>query len=143
MTFAYSHRPLLQLRQTKFVGEWKYLERALFELPEWRATRSAMELALLFRSLDDSEGISQFMARGISSDVFGNVYQSDGTSTGLPVREVSNKLIHASGIEWDFANPDEPLIVCHAHANQVTRFKWVRATIRINGLAFVCGGLMS
>jgi hypothetical protein len=114
MTFAYSHGPLVEFR-AKAAGGSKYLDRALFELPEERATRSAMELALLFRSLDHSQGISKRLS---PDGWFGDVYDASGNRTDLSLREVTNKIIHAEEIKWDFTNPAAPLIVCHAQANQ-------------------------
>ena len=43
MTFAFSQRPLYQLRVERFHGSWKYFERMCFEIPELRAKRAALE----------------------------------------------------------------------------------------------------
>jgi hypothetical protein len=140
MTFVYSRAALIEFRQKKFDGEWEYLEKAIFELPEQRAIRSVLELALLFRSLDDSYEISRLPSFTFLNH--GELYDADGKSAPLGLRDVANKIIHAKWLEWDFAEPNEPKLVCHAHANQA-RFGWTKAVIIINNFAAICGGLMS
>jgi hypothetical protein len=140
MTFVYSRVALIEFRQKRFEGEWKYLEKAIFDLPEQRAIRSVLELGLLFRSIDDSYQMSS--RPSFASFIFGELYDADGKNTRLRLRDVANKILHAEKLEWDFTEPDEPKLVCHAHVNQA-RFGWTRAVIKISNFAAICGGLMS
>jgi len=134
MAFAYSRIPLAQMRHEKFKGDWKYLDRAIFELPEANANRAVLELAVLLRSVDDDWDLSAQIKRD-----FGTLYGVDGTTSALTLRDVPNKIIHANKLEWATSDPADPRLVCHAHPNQQERFKWVRATISIFSLATACG----
>jgi hypothetical protein len=60
MNYAYSHQPLAHLIENNFVGEWKYLCKALFDISEEKANRAIVELAVLLRILDDEEGITDY-----------------------------------------------------------------------------------
>src|SRR2546423_92738 len=84
MTYAFSIGPLIDMRVSKFAGQWKYLEKAIFTIPESRANRAAIELALMFRILDDSEAITSSSFRGYD---FGRLYLTDGQVAPLPLRE--------------------------------------------------------
>jgi hypothetical protein len=44
VTIAFSRIPLQSLRKNKFLGEWKYLNRALFTVSEQRAEKACREL---------------------------------------------------------------------------------------------------
>jgi hypothetical protein len=91
MAFAYSRQPLQQLMQSKYLGEWKYLHKALFEIPEERVTRALMELGLYIRAIDDDEKFTAL--RGDTP--FGELVDADGSRAPLRAREVANKIIHA------------------------------------------------
>lgn len=65
MSFAYSRGPLIELIQKNFVGEWKYLGKAIFEIGEEKANRAITELALLLRILDDEEKITDYHMLGL------------------------------------------------------------------------------
>ena len=49
MCFAYSRKPLEKMIQAKFKGEWKYLNKALFEISAEQAEKACVELALFLR----------------------------------------------------------------------------------------------
>ena len=57
----------------------------------------------------------------------------------LPFREVANKIIHSSKLEWELAKFSEPRLICHTQDTE----RWIRAEIDIVAVAAVCGGLMS
>jgi len=103
---------------TKFKGYWKYLEKALFEISAERAEKACLELALFLRTLDDHEETSDYykITRRIPDG--GSMYLKDGSSQMLTFREVTNKIIHASRLEWDFT-PDEPQLICMARTSEV------------------------
>jgi len=70
------------------------------------------------------------------------IYKTDGTVERLSVRELTNKIIHAEKIEWEFeGHLKDPLIVCHASQKQQDRFKWAKAKIPMSALARACCGL--
>src|SRR5207249_11619378 len=54
MSFAYSRKPLMEL-MGGFSGEWKYLNKALFEISDERAEKACSELALFLRRRDDDD----------------------------------------------------------------------------------------
>jgi len=128
----------MEMIDTKYVGHWKYLEKAIFEYPEANANRAVLELAVLFRSLDDDQNISAEMENW----EFGTICGTDGTASPLKLRDVPNKIIHARELEWDLKDHADPRLICHAHPNQ-GRFKWTRAHIAIQRFASACGTLMS
>jgi hypothetical protein len=138
MSFAYSREPLQQLVRAKFLGEWKYLYKALFEIPEETVTRALMELGLYFRAIDDDENFT--VLRGDTS--YGELVGADGSRTPLHAREVANKIIHADRYEWSTSNAD-PAVICIAGKDQLARFKWASASISLVALGALCGGLMS
>lgn len=60
MCFAYSRRPLERMVNRTFVGEWKYLNKVLFDISEQRAEKACIELALFLRMINDDEEISAY-----------------------------------------------------------------------------------
>jgi hypothetical protein len=138
MMYAFSQPSLRKFRGSNFAGgDWPYVDEVLFAIPEQVATRAFLELALLFRTLDDQESIDD----GSLGAMFGNLYLKDGTSTPLQMRDVSNKVIHAQRHEWVFTDPVVPALRAFAAPN--AREKWLRADIDIRTFAVGCGMLMS
>lgn len=139
MSFVYSRKPLSNLMDAKFRGEWKYLNKALFEVSAERADKACLELALFLRILDDEARISDYHTptRGIPS--FGRLILKDGSEKVLKLREVANKVIHSSKLDWEFEKFPEPTLICQSRDTE----KWVRAEIDIVAVAAVCGMLMS
>jgi hypothetical protein len=132
MTYAFSRKALEDFR-SRHHGEWEGLDHAIFELPEKRATRACIELAIMLRALDEAQNI-----RGLEGD-FGNLYDKKGKPNPLPFREVFNKIIHATSIKWDFSRADVPVIVCEASQREVDGHNWTKAEIRIDNLGTACG----
>jgi len=137
MAYAFSRKPLDRLLEKKFPGGWKYLEKALFDYAEARATRACLELALLLRHLDNEEKYSSYLKK--SNLPFGRFILPDGSDDTLTLREVCNKIIHASNLDWDCSDEEDPVLISTAEDKQ----KWVRAEIKIVSLAAACGGLIS
>ena len=137
VTFAFSRGPLEALRQTRFRGEWKYLDKALFVVAEQRADKACVELATVIRLLDDDEDVSGYL-REASSLRFGRVFKQDQPDEPLYLRDLTNKIIHAQRLEWDLATVLDPRIICISrHPN-----RWLRAEIELVALAAFCGQLM-
>jgi hypothetical protein len=139
MCFAYSRKSLNEMVERVFMGEWKYLRKALFEISAQRAEKACLELALFLRILDDEWSVSEYEAQTGHSHDCGKLIMKDGTQNALPFREVANKVIHASGLTWDFEKAPDPLLICHSRDKE----KWLRAEVNIGSLAGVCGMFMS
>jgi len=138
MDFCFSRKPLDQLLTANFAGEWKYLRKALFSMSEQRAGKAALELALFMRLLDDRDDISGYMNQ-TSTWTFGRLVVKDKPDQTLKMRDVANKIIHASELEWDLSRDNNPLLICISQKKE----RWLRAEIEIVAVAAFCGGLMS
>lgn len=139
MAFALSRLPLQQFVKANYLGEWKYLHKALFEMAEERATRALMELGLYIRAIDDDENFS-----ALRRDMpFGEIIDLNGSKSPLRAREVANKIIHAENYDWSTCSNAEPSVICVAGRDQSVRFKWASASISLVALGGLCGGLMS
>lgn len=138
MTFAFSRGSLERVRNEKFVGTWKYFDKMCFDFPEVRATRAALELAVHLRVLDDEQKLQHYLQQ-TSHNVFGTVQGANGRQGPLTFRDLTNKIVHSSRFDWDFAEPQNPKLVCHPSDAQ----KWTKAEIGIVALVPFCGELMS
>lgn len=139
MCFAYSRKPLNAMVDRFFFGDWKYLRKALFDISDQMVERACLELALVLRILDDEWRVSEIEGRGGISHDCGTLILKDGREEALPFREVANKVIHASGLGWDFEKTPDPLLICHSRDKE----RWLRAEVDIVRLAAVCGMFMS
>ena len=138
MNFAFSRGPLERLIETKFVGEWKYLRKGLLEVSEDRALKACFELALFLRMLDDEEGMSDYLREIDSNLRFGVLHRDGKSDKPLGLRDVANKILHSSELQWDFSSEERPSIVCTSRE----RDKWTSAEIDVVSLAGFCGELM-
>lgn len=138
VSFCFARGPLLRLFAERFKGEWKYLQKALFETSELRANRAVLELAMLLRLLDDRDDLSGSLQK-TGGGSFGRLIIAEKPNQDLGMRDVANKIIHASRLEWDLSKPDNPVLVCVSHENE----KWLRAEVDVVALAGFCGRLMS
>lgn len=138
MTFCYSRKPLEELVESQFRGEWKYLRKALFDISEQHAEKACLELALFLRLLDDEEGMSSYLKK-TSDPTFGRLIRDNKSEKALSLRYVCNKIIHASRLQWDFQTGANPLLICQSQEPQ----KWSRAEVDVVSLAALCGELMS
>jgi hypothetical protein len=135
--FCFS-RPGVDEMLKSFLGEWKYLHKTVYEVSEARAEKAALELALFLRMLDDREGLSEYLRQTDSNIRYGSLHMRGGGEKQLKMRDVANKIIHASHFEWAFSDPKEPRLICHAPKQE----KWTRAEIQIVAVAAICGQLM-
>ena len=151
MMYVYSRRPLADFRATRFRGDWKYLDKALFQIPEEAVVKALLSLALFIRHLDDYQAISESLSYPKLHETedksapwtFGSAIDEAGDKTLLSFREVANKILHATSFEWDIAGDSAPTLICTAHPSQAKRWGWVRAEINIPHVAAACGQLMS
>lgn len=137
MTFAYSRVPLERLRQDQFPGEWKALEKSLFEISEDRATKALIELGIFMRHLDDAEGISKTLPK--AGWDFGKLTCRDGRNERLSLRDVANKLLHSVSFVWDLSDEASPRLICNAQESQK---QWEVAEINVVTVAAACGLLL-
>jgi len=138
MTFCFSRNQLEKLVETKFIGEWKYLRKGLFDVSEKRAEKACLELAMFLRLLDDEEKLSEYERHKTNPLNYGKLTFSEKPEQIIELRDVCNKIIHASGYQWDFSDEDKPKLVCTSREPE----RWVRAEIDIVNLATFCGELM-
>lgn len=138
MTFCFSREPLERLLDARFLGDWKHLREGLFEVSERRAQRACLELAMHIRFLDEDEGLSDYLRQMQGATTFGRLIMRDGAERDLFLRDVANKIIHASAVSWNLQSPEEPLLTCIGEDAE----RWVRAEIAIVSLASFCGQLM-
>lgn len=138
MTFAFSRKPLEELRNNKFDGNWKYLDKALFSIPEERATKACIELSCFMRLLDDQESISEFLKK-TKYHKFGRVIKKEQPDEDLYLRDLTNKIMHAAKYEWNFSDSESPKLICISDKPE----RWVCAEVEVVALAGLCGLLMS
>jgi hypothetical protein len=138
MMFAFSRPALEKFCADRFAGNWKYLWKACFDLPEERANRALLELALQLRFIDDKEHVSDYFKQ-TNAHPLGKVIKQDSTEENLYFRDLTNKILHSSGIEWSFLDAANPAIVCQSDEPA----RWVRAEIQLFHLAGLCGRFMS
>lgn len=111
MTFAFSRNALEKFIDTKFRGEWKYLYKALFTVSEQRAAKAFIEMASFIRLLDDQEDISGYLKQ-TGGHGFGQVIKEGKPDEVLYLRDFTNKIMHAANFEWDFTDPENPILIC-------------------------------
>jgi hypothetical protein len=140
--FRTSPPRLVAIRKSRFVGGWKYLEKALFEIPLPRVERAIVELGILIRALDNKEQISTYrrqVGEGNPAYSYGTIFKQDGTTESLQFRDLANKLIHATDFEWNFSDPDRPVLICTSDdAN-----RWTKANVEVESLLMLAGQLGS
>jgi hypothetical protein len=139
MTYAFSRKALEEYRSLH-IGDWKRLEYAIFVLPEKRATRACIELAVMLRALDEVATLASLRGK-LFEALWGKFYDNAGEPQPLQFREALNKIIHAKSIKWDFTRPDIPVVVCEASQEQADRYGWTKAEIQIDTLGTACGML--
>ncbi|HWR17976.1 MAG TPA: hypothetical protein VN577_24320 [Terriglobales bacterium] len=124
----------------KFVGQWRYLNEALFGISADWAEKACFELALFLRMLDDEEDVSAYHAQNeCNIPNCGRLILKNGSEKKLPFREVANKVLHSSSLEWDFSDTTDPKLLCNTRDDE----KWLRAEVSVVSLAAVCGQFMS
>jgi hypothetical protein len=151
LTYAFSKQALEQYQGWLRGQRWYVSPHVLRELPERRANRAIIELAVMFRALDDVLEITKndyvathpYVVYHPTGYVYGKLYGLAGEPEPLALRDVPNKVIHAKSIKWNSSNAREPLIICHAAEADYPKFKWTRAEIFVTAFAAVCASLAS
>jgi hypothetical protein len=139
MTYAFSQPALSKMLQKCFIGEWKYLCKACFETSETRANRALIEIAILLRLLDDKERLNEYF-KAVKKEPIGKFITQNDTEKPLFIRDMTNKIVHSSGLKWNFSDPDNPIVICLC--NDI-KSEWKRAEISMIDFAYYCGGFMA
>jgi len=142
MTYVFSYQALADFYGAYFVGHHRFLMLAFTTTPQRRATRALLELAVLYRALDDTQSIVKSIDPEDTGE-WGKVHTTKGEVERLPLRELVNKIIHAEEIGWSFKSIMDPQIVCFAGERQQELFGWTEAVIPMSALATACSGLVS
>ena len=137
ISFAFGQPAIAKFVDARFRGEWKYLNKTIYERAEVRADRALLEMATQLRVLDDAERLNSYFAQ-TKHEALGVVIQGDGSRIDLHFRDLTNKIMHAKGFEWQLSDPDNPKVICHS--NDVAR--WKSAEINLTTLMALMGGLM-
>jgi len=131
LLFALS-RPAVKEMLEHFEGEWEPLRDSFGERAEIRADRALLEMSTQLRVLDDADGISDRF-----KEPFGTLIKKNGATTALSLREVTNKVIHASSFQWDFSDVKKPKVICLPGDSD----SWVLAEVDLIALAGAIGCL--
>jgi predicted GNAT family acetyltransferase len=137
LTYAYSAEALGDM-MNRFQGEWKYLNKTIYEVGRERATLAFVEMSVLIRILDDDVNFTQLTK--LSGTSVGHLLTDSGKKTALSPRDMTNKVIHADELTWDFSVSGAPKLVCRARADE--KRSWATAEVDIRSLAAFCGQLM-
>ena len=130
MAFVCSRKRLTALVGSSPAIDWGYLRPVCFEIAERHADRALLELGLYLRIADDSvdKFLSTYQSKQGTS--FGELVGRDGSRKPLVFRDVSNKIIHATGYRWEeLADTGRPVVTCLAGKPQDTRDNWAEASI--------------
>lgn len=137
LSFAFGQPAVGRVLDDKFLGEWKYLRKSIYEYAEIRADRALLEMATQLRVLDDEQALNDYFKQQKNHPGYGEVVQADGTRTLLHFRDLTNKIMHGERFEWRLGT-DEPVIVIHSNDPQ----RWHSAEVSIVNMMMLIGGLM-
>jgi len=98
ISFAFGQPAIAKFVDARFKGEWKYLNKTIYERAEIRADRALLEMATQLRVLDDAEQLNSHFTQ-----TMGVVIQGDGSKTDLHFRDLTNKIMHAEKFEWELS----------------------------------------
>ena len=129
-TFAYAQVPLATELEKHFIGEWKFLHRITYELPHQQAIHAVIDFALYFRMLDEEEDMTGFWKQ-VGMPTVGTLVLKDKEIQPLSPRDMSNKIIHAEKIDWDFT--EQPKIVCTGRDKD----RWLHAIIEVRKMLWI------
>jgi len=129
-TFAYSQKPLTKVKH-RFRGEWKFLDKIIYDIPRQTATQALIDFALYFRTLDEEQRLTDYWRQSETPPTCGMLFIKDGNNERLTPREMGNKIIHAERIEWDLSG--DPKIICIGR----DKVAWLRAEIDVDSILFL------
>ncbi len=135
-SFAFGQPVIAKVVGEKFQGEWKYLNKTIYELAKLRTDRALLEMAVQLRALDDEEGINEYL-KATKSEPLGTVTQDDGSVTDMHFRDLTNKIMHCASYEWCLSKPGEPTVICHSRDPS----RWQKAEINLLALMALIGVL--
>jgi hypothetical protein len=139
MNHAYSRTTLDKVINDKFIGEWKYLRKGLFEISEEKANQSCIELATLLRILDDDQKITEYHNNLQNIPSCGKLHLKNGKRIDLTFREFCNKVIHSDKLKWDIRKRNHHRLIIYSYNND--NRGWIKAEVNLIDLAGFCGNL--
>jgi hypothetical protein len=176
MTFVFSQAPIRRMIEEQFSPQTNgYPERLAdfsFEVPSRNAKRACLEIAVLFRLIDEQykgpevhalipsefealktkDSTRPIPCRSLSDHLkqvnpdlwssFGVQYRTNGTTKPLTLKQLTNKIIHADDLSWDLSDEKAPKLICTASDDQQKQYGWVRAEVDIVSLASFCDGFL-
>ena len=116
--YAFSREPLQRMLQESLEGEWEGVNLTVFSVAKPIAERAFLELAMLFRYLDDEydQALTEYLNHpGFN---FGRLINADETEVALKPRDVANKIIHAASFTVNSSN-GRPTLICHGRSTNV------------------------
>ncbi len=114
--YTFSREPLRKLMESGTEGELKRVYATVFDVAAPIAERAWLELAVLFRYLDDEEGGGLSGYLGTTEHKFGKLIKPDRSEVPLQPREVANKIIHARSFDLNVVRDGRPTLICHARS---------------------------
>jgi hypothetical protein len=136
LMFAFGRPAVGLVINEQFKGEWKPLNKLVYEVSERRADRALLEMAVQLRALDDLNDLNGGYQQQ-KMPPLGIVVQCDGSTTDLYFRDMTNKLMHAGGFSWELADLKDPTVVCLSKDGT----RWKEAHIKLVTLMMYMGGL--
>jgi hypothetical protein len=137
LMYAFGRDAIGAVINDKFEGEWKFLHKAVYEISERRADRALLEMAVQLSALDDLNDLNSLYQQQ-NMKPLGAVVQSDGSTTDLYFRDMTNKVMHSNGFSWELAEAKNPKIVCLSNDGA----RWKLAHIYLVRLMGYLGTLM-
>jgi hypothetical protein len=143
LQFVFSRQQIIGFRESRFKGNWPYLDKFLFQLPEEKANKAIFDLAIYLRSLDDQEKFSKYFNDTKNPQNCGTIHTLDDAMKDLVFREACNKIIHSKNYQWNFLDSKCPKLICFSTKEQCEKFKWIEAHINIIELSVFCSLIKS
>ena len=137
LMFAFGQPAVGLVINEQFIGEWKFLNKLIYETSERRADRALLEMAVQLRALDDLNDLNSSYQHQ-KTPALGKVVQADGSETEMFFRDMTNKVMHANGFSWELADLKAPKIVCLSADGT----RWKEGHIDLVTLMHYLGGLM-
>ena len=137
ISFAFGQPAIASFVEKQFEGEWKYLNKTIYERAEIRADRALLEMATQLRILDDVEQLNSYLVQRNRAPL-GTVVQGDGSRTDFHFRDLTNKIMHSIKFEWSLADHDNQKVICHSNDEK----RWRKAEIELAALLALVGMLI-
>jgi hypothetical protein len=139
LSFALARPVVTGLINDHFEGDLEYLRGTVHDYAEIRADRALLEMAVQLRTLDDREGLGDYL-RMSGAEPLGYVVQGDDTDTDLHFRDMTNKILHAEAFDWRLRAPHDSSVICLPYEKY--RSRWIYAEIQLVKVMSLVGQLV-